>query len=203
MLAADNWCVKVDKKVYGPYTSQQMRKYAHEGRLSANSHIAPAGSRAWREARDEPAFANFFGYAKANYPAFNVSPVFGRRDAPDTQQDRVSDFRRKASIKTGTGVSNFIVIFDAQGFSTNRIEIALLSLGAAFRITDNVWSLTCELTAVGVRNAIAPYLSSRESIFVVDATRGRTSWRNLPPERHTKASAVYTAPPLSAKVNAR
>jgi hypothetical protein len=66
-----------------------------------------------------------------------------------------------------------------------------MSLGHAFLITNNVWSVTCELTAVGVRNAIAPYLSPKESIFVVDATRGRLSWQNFPPEKHAKISAAY------------
>ena len=61
MVAADNWCVKVDDRVYGPYSHQDLRKFAHEGRLAAWSLIAPAGGREWRKASDEPHFAAFFG----------------------------------------------------------------------------------------------------------------------------------------------
>ncbi len=185
MLAAENWCVKVVDKVYGPYTSAQMRKYAHEGRLSARSLISPAGSRAWCEARREAAFANFFGYNSLadNKPAGD--PVFGKCDvaANDT---------RKYAKTSGVDIANFVIIFDTVAATASRVEAAIVGLGNAFRIADNVWSLSCELTAVGVRNALAPYLSPTEKIFVVDATHGRTSWQNFAPEHHSKISAAYT-----------
>jgi len=66
MLVADNWCVKVNDKVYGPYTSQQLRNFAHEGRLAAWSLIAPAGSRSWRKAQEESTFSSFFGSNSQN-----------------------------------------------------------------------------------------------------------------------------------------
>ena len=185
MLAAENWCVKVDNKIYGPYTSEQMRKYAHEGRLAAWSLIAPAGSRAWCEAKRESTFANFFGYATNDDNKQSKGPVFGKKtdQAPSTTAEE----KEAAEI----GAANFVIIFDVVSASASRVEAAIVGLGNAFRIADNVWSLTCELTAVGVRNAIAPYLLPSESIFVIDASRGRTSWQNYAPESHAKISATY------------
>ena len=177
MVSAENWCVKANDKVYGPYSSSQMRKYAHEGRLSATSLISPAGSREWREAGKESAFANFFDFGVISKKKKSDSPVFGK-DA-DTK-------------KAGAEVANFLIIFDAVEATASRVQAAILGLGHAFRVADNVWSLSCELTAVGVRNALEPYLASRESIFIVDATRGRTSWQNFPPALHSKISATYT-----------
>lgn len=209
MLAAENWCVKVQDKVYGPYTTQQMRKFAHEGRLAGWSLVAPAGGRAWREARREIVFANFFGKAtpEPKQPA-SRSPhkTFGKRsDCEHVVNEDKSVSGATAASKTAASKSkpepggesetvdaNFVVIFDVVSAAASRVEAAMLSLGPAFRIADNVWHVTCELTAVGVRNAIAPYLRGSESIFVVDATRGRSAWSNYAPEANAKITAAHS-----------
>ncbi len=192
MLAADNWCVKVDEKIYGPYTSEQMRKYAHEGRLAATSLISPAGSRAWREAAEESVFSSFFGHkAPANGNHKDEHP-FGRRDGHIDIRTYAAARKRKAGKEQPElQPANFILVFDVVNAAASRVTAAIQTLGEAFRIADNVWTVNCELTAVGVRNAIAPYLNPRESIFVVDTTRGRTSWQNYAPELHAKLSAAY------------
>lgn len=205
MLVTENWCLKVEDKVYGPYTTEQMRKFAHQGRLAAWSMIAPAGGRAWREARMENIFSNFFG-DQSQKPLKSTERTFGKKsdwqDAAEgssagLDSSKTRDVRSKAtkrfdgSESGAPHIANFIVIFDVVSASATRVEAAVMSLGHAFRVADNVWSVTCELTAVGVRNAIAPYLRNSESIFVVDATRGRTSWRNYAPEIQAKISAAY------------
>ncbi len=191
MLAAENWCVKVDDKVYGPYTSEQMRKYAHEGRLAAWSLIAPAGSRAWIEARKEAAFSNFFGYDVMSKHQMPKDRPFGKRD--DAKTSDIGNDNAKSKSQPDVQVANFVVIFDVVSASASRVEAAVHTLGNAFRIADNVWSVSSDLTAVGVRNSVAPYLTPRESIFVIDATRGRTSWQNYAPETQAKISAAFTA----------
>lgn len=210
MLAAENWCIKVQEKVYGPYSTKQMRKFAHEGRLAAWSLISPAGGRSWREARRETVFSTFFdGELAAPAQAANGSKSFGRRneceyvageatDVPAVNGVPAKDVRAMRSARAEakaeaaeSSTANFVVIFDVVSASASRVEAAMLSLGPAFRIADNVWHVTCELTAVGVRNAIAPYLRGSESIFVVDASRGRSSWTNYAPEANAKLSAAY------------
>ena len=47
------------------------------------------------------------------------------------------------------------------------------------------------LTAIGVRNALAPFLRAHETLFVVDATNGRTSWQNYAPEAHSKITQAF------------
>jgi len=197
MLATDNWCVKVSDKIYGPYTSQQMRKLAHEGRLAAWSLISPAGSRAWCEARRETTFSRFFGAPETEKKAAPASKAFGKRDDNNTESASPAGVTTTAKTRKPAGVSeysvaNFIIIFDVVSAAASRVEAAIMGLGAGFRIADNVWTVSCELTAVGVRNAIAPYLNPSESIFVIDSTRGRTSWQNYAPELHAKITASYT-----------
>ncbi len=189
MLGGENWCIKVDEKVFGPYTTEQMRKYAHEGRLARWSLISPAGGREWREASQETTFSQFFG-AKVAQTASPSGPTFGKRDQDGS--DAAPRNGRPAKPKE-PAKANFVIVFDAAEGAANRLEMTIHSMGQAFRVAENVWSLTCDLTAVGVRNAIAPHLSPRESIFVVDASRGRTSWQNYAPEAHAKISVAYTA----------
>ncbi|MEM9495985.1 MAG: hypothetical protein AAGA09_08265 [Pseudomonadota bacterium] len=186
MLAAENWCIKVEDKVYGPYTSQQMRKFAHEGRLAAWSLISPAGSRAWREAKRENTFAQFFG---SPTPSNDLKKTtFGKRNEGD---DSSSTPSTATAAQKETAVANFIIIFDVVSAAATTAQTAVTGLGPAFRIADNVWSVACELTAVGVRNSIAPYLNASESVFVIDTTRGRTSWQNFSPELHAKINSAY------------
>lgn len=209
MLAADNWCVKVEERVYGPYTSQQLRKFAHEGRFAPWSMVAPAGSLSWREARSETAFAPFFGEEAPRNAPSNVRP-FGKRDVEISprrtskealshdngrDQGNVAPFARiePRPSQGAPQIANFILIFDIVSAAASRVETAVLSLGPAFRLAPNIWTLSCELSAVGVRNAIAPYLLPRESIFVVDSTRGRASWQNFAPELHAKLAAAWAS----------
>lgn len=199
MLAADNWCLKVEERIYGPYTSQQLRKFAHEGRFAPWSMIAPAGSRAWREARSKNSFAAFFGL-ETQRPANSVR-AFGKKDAagepaaaaPQPPVPETVTEKSGAIAQPEPRLANFVLIFDIVSAAASRVEAAVLCLGPAFRVAENVWTVTCELSAVGVRNAIAPYLLPRESILVIDATRGRTSWQNFPPETHAKLASAWAA----------
>lgn len=186
MLAADNWCVKVDDRVYGPYTSQQLRSFANEGRLAGWSQVAPAGSRTWRNAKDEPTFSGLF---KA--PG---DRSFGKRDnAVDSGEPAPTKKPKMQVAPQPIGPSNHLLIFDVVNAAASRVEAAVAALGPAFRVADNVWAVSSDMTATGVRNAIAPYLLPRESIFVVDTTRGRSSWQNFAPELHAKIAAAWTA----------
>lgn len=191
MIAAENWCIKVADKIYGPYSSDQMRKLAHEGRLASWSLVSPAGSRAWREAREERRFTGFFGVNGTVSQGGSKSPVT-KRGAVRARRTRTNGAFGKAAADQQTGSANFIVIFDVDCCAAKRIEAAIHGLGPAFQLTQNVWTVTCELTAAGVKNAIAPHLSPHELIFVVDSTRGRSSWQNFSPEAQTRVADAFT-----------
>ncbi|MFZ5615928.1 MAG: hypothetical protein ACOZAA_01205 [Pseudomonadota bacterium] len=201
-MFADNWCIKANERIYGPYSSGDLRKFAHEGRFAPWSLIAPAGSRDFKEARMESAFAQFFG---AGAPAKDAR-AFGKSDGSDpetavigaetarTEPRRARPIGPLARSNPSTdqmGLANFVIIFDVVNAAASRVENALASLGTAFRLAENVWAVSCALTAIGVRNAIAPYLKPHESLFVVDTTNGRTSWQNYAPEAHAKITQAF------------
>ncbi len=195
MLGADNWSVRVDEKVYGPYSFSQLRTFAHEGRLAAWSLISPAGSQTWRPANEVSAFASLFKNDHPHQRRRIQSRSFGRHDpAARTPARRNTSPTCKdvnEDISPTSSLSNFVLIFDVVSGAASRVEAAILSLGPGFRLSDNVWTLTSELTVVGIRNAIAPYLNSNESIFVIDATHGRSAWKNYAPETQAKLGAAW------------
>ena len=171
MLATDNWCIKVAQRVYGPYTHAQMAAFAAEGRLSGQSLVAPAGGKTWREADQYPALSDLVAGPK--------QPGFGRR--------KVSD----GKVAEGQP-ANVIVVFDVVSGAASRLAHLMSSLGPAFRVTDNVWSVTTTQSALGVKNAIAPQMNLREPLMVIDTTRGRTVWQNFAPEVHAKLTKAWT-----------
>ncbi len=204
-MFADNWCIKSNERVYGPYSSRDLKKFAHEGRFAAWSLVAPAGSRDWKEARLEPAFAQFFGFeaTPSNARGFGKLTQHGderdessaaANDAGTAPPRRARPLGRDAKSNSPTEhlePSNFVIIFDVVNAAASRVENALTSLGTAFRLAENVWTVNCSLTAIGVRNAIAPFLRPNETLFVIDATNGRTSWQNYAPEAHSKITQAY------------
>lgn len=174
MLATDNWCIKVDQRIYGPYTQDQMAGFAAEGRLSGQSLVSPAGGNAWREARQYPPLSAMLG---------------GRQTAPRTfgKAGKAGDH----AVPAEGSEANIIVIFDVTAGTAGRVDHLMRQLGTGFRITDNVWVVRTTQSALGVKNAIAPHLDVREPMFVVDASRGRTSWHNFVPELHSKLTKAW------------
>ena len=116
---------------------------------------------------------------------------FGKRDiieaAPETAEQSATPSKetsnkpkpRAQKPVSQAEMANFVIVFDVVSAAASRAEAAVRSLGPGFRIADNVWTITCNLTATGVRNAIAPYLLPHESIFVVDTTNGKTGLAEL------------------------
>ena len=199
-MFADNWCIKSDERVYGPYSSRDLKKFAHEGRFAAWSMVAPAGSRDFKEARLEPAFAQFFGMETAPSGARNFGKLeCGAQALAAPANDASHEPRRARPLGNAKSApsteqlepANFVIIFDVVNAAASRVENALSGLGAAFRIADNVWTVNCALTAIGVRNALAPFLRPHETLFVIDATHGRTSWQNYAPEAHAKITKAF------------
>ena len=176
MLATDNWCIKVAQRVYGPYTQEQMAAFATEGRLSGQSLVAPAGGKTWREARQYPAISGMLD--KGSKPG---GRAFGRNAAEPTAS---------AALAEGAN-ANFVIVFDVVSGAAGRLAHVLSNIGPAFRLTDNVWTVSSNQTALGIKNAIAPHLALREPLFVIDCSRGRTSWPIFAPETHAKLTKAW------------
>lgn len=175
MLATDHWCIKVLDKVYGPYTQSQMANFVEEGRLTGQSLVSPAGGKQFREARQYPPLVEVLSGKMKKEKAFG----------------KAQPERNMPKIPPEGALANVVVIFDSVIGTAGKVEERLRALGTAFRMTQNVWVLSTTQSAIGVRNALAPHLDVREPVFVIDCSRGRTSWSNLAPELHAKMTKAW------------
>lgn len=174
-LAPSNWCIKVADKIYGPYSDQQMEAFATEGRLAARSTVSPAGAKTWREAHEYEPLARLFGeHTKDNVRAF------GKAGTDDHAQARPEG-----------SMAMIVIVFDNVAGTAGRLEPEIRTLGEAFRLTGNVWCVATTHSAVGVKNALVPRLTSREFLFVADTHRGKTIWHNMTPEMHARLTRAW------------
>jgi hypothetical protein len=177
------WIIKVDDRIYGPFPSERMRSFAIEGRLAPNSLIAPDGSADWREAREEPAFREIF-----------TSPREGVPEAPPRPSSRASDSPATALPNADPPkghVAQFAIVFDMKTHTSERVEQAILALGPAHRLLPNVWIVATDQTIKAVRNRLLPELGKSDSLFVVDASRGKASWFNFGPEADVRIRRIW------------
>ena len=175
MLTTDNWCIKVAERVYGPYSTEQLENFAGQGRLGPKSLVAPAGGKMWRAARQYP----------------NIAEILdsNQREQPAEATPRPAD--PAPSAEDDTEIANFVVVFDVVSAAASRLEHVIRNLGPAFRMTENVWAISCDQTLMGVKNHIAPHLQAREPLFIVDSTRGKSIWQNFTPEKHAKLTRAW------------
>ena len=167
------WTMNIDGRLYGPFTSDRMRDFAGQGRLGAHSLVAREGSSDWHEACDEPEFSHLFS-TRNGEPA----PALQANGGPAT-----------AAAASGTPAepqevirSHFAILVDKKSTSVGNVDETIHSLGPAYRLLPNVWILTTDQTANAVRNRLVQELGKFDSLFVIDASRGKAAWFNFGPE---------------------
>jgi len=84
------------------------------------------------------------------------------------------------------------VILDQKAQSAaSNIEAAINSLGAAYRLTTNVWIISTDQSVSAVRNRLVQELGKADSLFVIDASRGKAAWFNFGPEADVRIRRVW------------
>lgn len=167
------WTINVGGRLYGPYTSERMRGFAGEGRLSSQSLVAREGTSDWHEAHDEPEFADLFGAS-----------------APQTATPAVNG-NGSAAHETALPRAQIAIFFDVKSRVSNNFEQTILDLGPAYKVLPNVWIVSTPETANAVHNRLVQELGKLDSLFVVDATRGKSAWFNFGPEADVKIRRVW------------
>ena len=209
------WSINVSGRVYGPFTSDRMRSFVGEGRLAPHSLVAREGTEDWREAREEPEFSEVFGQrnrgpapasasatpAPAATPAPQSSRAAQPVTAPQLAQPQAATAPRSAQIPapqsnitpaTDQVAAHFAVIVDQKALgAANNIEGAINSLGPCYRLTNNVWILSTEQSVSAVRNRLVQELGKADSLFVIDASRGKAAWFNFGPEADVRIRRVW------------
>ena len=168
------WSMNVGGKVYGPFTSGTLREFATEGRLAPHSIVAREGTDDWHEARDEPEFVDMFGQGGKQPAPSAVQPVAELVSAAPTPAPA------KAKIPDSRN-AHFAILVDRKSSSTGNLEDAIESLGLSYKLTSNIWILATDETLNVVRDRLVEELSKLDSLFVIDASRGKAAWVNFGP----------------------
>jgi uncharacterized protein DUF4339 len=193
------WTINVSGRVYGPFTSERMRSFVSEGRLAPHSLVAREGSSDWHEARDEPEFSDVFSN-RAPGPSTTAPEQKVAAPAPQTVPSLQPQMSTPAShaphangVATGEhATAHFAVIIDQKAVSAaSNIEGAINSLGQSYRLTNNVWIISTEQTVSAVRNRLVQELGKADSLFVIDASRGKAAWFNFGPEADVRIRRVW------------
>lgn len=204
------WSINVSGRVYGPFTSERMRGFVGEGRLAPHSLVAREGTDDWHEAREDPEFSDVFkerGRAAAPAPAATpapapqpiraTEPAIASQPAPQPQpapapQPQTHAPQPIAAPAAEHTAAHFAVILDQKAQSAaSNIEGAINSLGPAYRLSTNVWIISTEQSVSAVRNRLVQELGKADSLFVIDASRGKAAWFNFGPEADVRIRRVW------------
>lgn len=213
------WLLKYGDRIYGPYSFDAMKNYIAEGRVIAQSIIAPDGtpaiSEAWQSAALVPDFAIFLGGTRPEAEPGSQTQTIAQTQAvaqtaasdatakrePETEV--VEERRERASYGSAKGqvdrrrqpeTANFIIIMDIKARYAGPLEQAIMSLGPAYKLAPNVWCVNTNGTASGLLNDLSMHIGKSDTMFIVDATRDRTAWLNLGPESDAKIRRVWRRP---------
>jgi GYF domain 2 len=173
------WTIRANERSYGPYTLEQLRSYAAEGRLAAHSLVARGGGIDYRPASDDPDLAPLFR------PAQPQRPVFFTAEGDIGQQG----FGR--SENDGVQQSRFIIIAEMKSRSIAGLEEDIFKCGQATALMPQAWLLSSDMTINALRNQLVQKLGRIDMLFIVDATRNKAAWFNYGPEADSRIRRVW------------
>ena len=187
------WNINVGGRLYGPFTSERMKSFVGEGRLAPHSLVAREGSSDWHEAREEPEFCDLFVRPGHEAAAPSPAPQPAEEPAPTPPVHETLPQRAGTAPheKPEGGRSHFAIVIDQKSRPVGNLDDAIVSLGPAYRLLHNVWIVSTDQTANAVRNRLVQELGKADSLFVVDASRGKAAWFNFGPEADVRIRRVW------------
>lgn len=169
------WTISVGGRVYGPYSAEQMRSFAAEGRLAPNSLVAHHGDQNFRNANEEPELAKFFAAEKS---------------AADAMEEQTPAFGRHGEVEQGQ-FAHITIIADMKSRSVTGLEEEIYNLGPAYTIMPQAWIVRTDIPINVIRNMLQQKLGKLDVLFIVDATHDKASWFNFGPESETKMRRIW------------
>jgi hypothetical protein len=181
----DAWTINAGGQLYGPFSSERMRGFASEGRLAPESLIARENATDWREARSVPEFADLFT---------PLPPVI---EGSASRAAATSLSRNLAPANTGTSQTQrtqFAIILDVKSLGSGNLEKTIASFGPSYRLLPHVWIVSTEQSVNALRNRLVQDLGKSDSLFVIDATRGKAAWFNFGPDADVHIRRIWQKP---------
>jgi hypothetical protein len=182
---SSTWIMSVEGRTYGPYTLDQMRAFAAEGRLAASSLVKSDSDDPFEPAAQDPILGALFRpyseHADAEPVKDTVARSFGQNDAGEEEP------------------AHILIVADMKSGSMSALEEQIFSMGPAYQVMPQAWVLSTAVPIGAIKNILIQKLGKLDNLLVVDATRDKAAWSNLGPEADTRLRRIWTkAPTLSA-----
>ncbi|WP_421787123.1 DUF4339 domain-containing protein [Hyphobacterium sp.] len=145
------WFVKVDGRVYGPYTSPQMRGYITEGRVADYTLVSVERDTEWKPAGDVEILRSWI--------------------------DENREVAMAAAVTEDA--ANLLVVTEVKSGVSEAVESVLGRYGETAEIVPGVWMVRARTTASALRNDLSHLLDREDKLMVVDASRDRSAWFNF------------------------
>jgi hypothetical protein len=178
---ASTWTIKANDRCFGPYTLEQMRIFASEGRLAAHSLVASdnAADR-FVPAHEYEALAALFRPAAPapQRPVFftaegDLGAAYAVREPEPATQSR------------------FVIMAEMKSRSIAGLEQEIQRCGQAIQLMPQAWLLASEMTVNALRNTLIQRLGRIDQLFIVDATNNKAAWFNYGPENDSRIRRVW------------
>jgi len=189
---SESWTISVNGHSYGPYTAEQMRAFAAEGRLAAHSLVARQGEERYQPASADSALAVLFPVGE---------PATAKPSLPSAENDAPQTFGRNEQEKT-SGRTHFIVVADMKVRSISALEEEIFKCGPAYPIMPQAWVLSSEMSLNALRNLLVQRLGKLDTIFIADTTHDKAAWFNYAPEGESRIRRIWQKPLMEAPARA-
>lgn len=168
------WTIKANDRSYGPYSLEQLRAYAGEGRLAPHSQVARGTDTQYRAASEDPELAAVFLPAQR--------PIFF------TAEGDIGQARQESETSPH---SRFIIMAEMKSRSIAGLEEEIYKCGQATALMPQAWLLSSDMTINALRNNLVQKLGRLDMLFIVDATRNKAAWFNYGPEADSRIRRVW------------
>ena len=177
---AGSWIISVAGQTYGPYSTEQMRAFAAEGRLARQSLVAPAGEEEYQRAADQPELATIFQPST-------------RRDGAVAQplQREQKEFGRADTNAQSGESAHMLIVADMKSGSIAKLEEEIATFGQSIAILPQAWLLASEASVNTVRNKLVQQLGKLDVLFVADASNNKAAWFNFGPEADARIRKIW------------
>jgi len=183
---ASTWIIRANERNFGPYTLEQMRSFAVEGRLAPHSMVARDSSSEFRLAGEDGELAPAFRPAAPQ----SVPQPAPQRPVFFTAEGDVGQSTSRRETET-THLSRFLILADMKSRSIAGLEEEIFRYGPAIAIMPQAWLLTTETSLNVLRNALVQRLGRIDVLFVVDIMRNKAAWFGYGMEAETRIRRIW------------
>lgn len=190
---SESWTISVNGHSYGPYTAEQMRAFAAEGRLAAHSLVARQGEERYQPASADSALAVLFAPAE---------PVQAKPALSSAENDAAPQTFGRNEQEKSSGRTHYIVVADMKVRSISALEEEIFKCGLAYPIMPQAWVLSSEMSLNALRNLLVQSLGKLDTLFIADATHDKAAWFNYAPEGESRIRKIWQKPLMEAAARA-